>query len=450
MGKKLAVAIVAIVAIAGLVAVSKILGDMRAAQLEDENAQPAVEENAAGNDAAVSETAAIGDTVVSETKECPRPPPAAPFPPVAQVTKVADGDRVSLDVKGIEFPDVFGRLGGDDFDIDPDNPACFPAVMEHVLDGPSRVNANLVAIAPAVFYEQIRPTPKFAPWNNDLSLTDTGYYAKLVGAFKAEGFQVMHTEQVSPGFYGTPEDWAMLDTMKQDPAWWDAWFDEWEKWVVPRAALAEANDVDVFVLVSWTDSTFRPDIYPDYDTRWRDIIAKVREVYSGDVGVILSNTAQESFTFADAVDVVVIGSFSGYQLNIQADGKKVISNRNNPTLAELTEAYEITFDQSEGRFPASLPVYYAIGAVSADGQAGSEDVEVIPTIDPDFEEQALYYEALFAALEDETWVDGLIIQRMDWFDQYERSAEVYWDETRSSSPRSKPAESIMTFWYSVT
>ncbi len=356
-----------------------------------------------------------------------------------------------LTIEGIEFPDVFDRLGGPEFDIRPEEARCFPGVMSHVLQGPMRVGANLVAVAPAVFYKQVTPTPQFAPWENDVSLNDDAFYAALIGAMKARGFKVMHTEQPSDGFYGTPEDWAMIPKlMNESPSWWAAWFNEWEKWIVGRAARAQASGVDILVLMQGTDRTFRPQVYPDYARRWREIIAKARTVYKGEIAVTLSNHADANFTFADAVDVVIVGSFSGWQLNMEVNGQRLIRDRKDPKLEELIEAYRRTFAQSRALLAGKARVYYEFGAVSADGQEGSEDPDVIVTLTPDFREQALYYEALFTALADEPWVTGLILQRMDWFDQYRRPRDqIYWDETLASSPRSKPAEEIMRLWYGM-
>lgn len=354
-----------------------------------------------------------------------------------------------LKIKGVEFVDIFGRLGGPEFDINQENPECFPDVMEHVLNGPKRMNANLVGIVPAAFYKQISPTPKFADWGNDLSLTDDEYYAKLVKSFKDKGFMVMETEQPSLGFYTTDEENAMFDNLTKNPEWWDAWFTEWEAWLIPRAERAEANGVDIFNVELWTDSSFKPEVYPEYEQRWSDIVDHIRKVYSGKIAMMYGNQVSPlGKGIEDKFDVIVIGTFSGWQKDMTIDGKRIVSDPFNPTLNELTEAYERTLASSKNLVPKNKEIILWFGAVSADGQQASEDVEVIPTIKPDLQEQALYYEAAFSALQDEKWIDGVIVNRMDWFDEYKKTKEnIYFDGTRSSSPRSKPAEKVLTYWY---
>jgi hypothetical protein len=91
---------------------------------------------------------------------------------------------------------------------------------------------------------------------------------------------------------------------------------------------------------------------------------------------------------------------------------------------------------------------------STDGQAGTEEVEWKLSMDDlDFEEQVIYYEGFFRALENETWVDGVISERWDFFDQYDRVGDsyeaAYFDMTREASPRSKPAEEVVKLWFNL-
>ena len=68
----------------------------------------------------------------------------------------------------------------------------------------------------------------------------------------------------------------------------------------------------------------------------------------------------------------------------------------------------------------------------------------------DFEEQVIYHEGFFKALENETWVNGVISERWDYFDQYQRTGDsyeaAYFDMTREASPSCKPAEDLIGFW----
>ena len=59
-------------------------------------------------------------------------------------------------------------------------------------------------------------------------------------------------------------------------------------------------------------------------------------------------------------------------------------------------------------------------------------------------------DAALKALEDEPWIQGVFVDRMDWFDQYRRSPEyTYFDATFESSPRSKSAEEVIKLWFGI-
>lgn len=96
-------------------------------------------------------------------------------------------------------------------------------------------------------------------------------------------------------------------------------------------------------------------------------------------------------------------------------------------------------------------MYYQFSGMSADGQVGSEDLALRATFNVDFQEQVIYYEALLQLAASETWLDGVWISTMNWFDQYARAEEFsYFDETLQGSPRSKPAEEVMALWFGGT
>jgi hypothetical protein len=75
------------------------------------------------------------------------------------------------------------------------------------------------------------------------------------------------------------------------------------------------------------------------------------------------------------------------------------------------------------------------------------------TFVPDFQEQALYYEAFFKVASESPWIEGVFTERWDWFDQYSRTADtpeaIYFDATLEASPRSKPAEEVVKLWFEI-
>ena len=63
----------------------------------------------------------------------------------------------------------------------------------------------------------------------------------------------------------------------------------------------------------------------------------------------------------------------------------------------------------------TLPIF---GATGSDGQRSTKDVEDLATFLPDFQEQALYFEAIFQAVSEEPWVTGITIGIANWFNQF--------------------------------
>ena len=238
---------------------------------------------------------------------------------------------------------------------------------------------------------------------------------------------------------------ADLERLKASgAAWWESWFDQWEVWVVQRAARAELNRVEMFVPLLFAESTFQPEVYPNYGERWREILRAIREVYSGTLAMSFVN-ADERLTFIDAFDVGLVTVFT--EMYTSTD---LVADTLNPTLEEATRVNEFFLSFPQPLIQAGTPIYYILTINSSDGQVGSEDVEEKATFVPDFLEQALYYEAFFKVAAASPWIKGVFTERWDWFDQYRRPAdEIYFDATLESSPRSKPAEEVMRLWFST-
>ncbi|MFQ5570890.1 MAG: dockerin type I domain-containing protein [Rhodothermales bacterium] len=352
-----------------------------------------------------------------------------------------DGVR-QLDVKGIEFVDVFGELGGPSFDLMPDDPDSMAAVLGRAMDGAVRIGAEWIGIAPAFFYARINPLPEIRPGPNGLSLTVESDYAAIVAAAKAKGLKVIHREQWGDGIFPLrPGERDSLDVlMSTSAAWWDQWFAELENYLLLHAEWAERYGVDVFDPYFWADDTFRPDVYPQYEARWRDVIAAVRDRYSGQISMSLLGFNLDGLTFADALDVVHLMVFANSYPDALADIK-------NPTLEEIRSHSEAIFDDREARFGGGqIPVYFIFNASSADGQVSGDPIPPAPS-DVDNREQVLYYEGFFQALEDEAWVNGLISSVWAWFDELDRPG--VFNDKLTEGPRNKPVEEAIKLWFSI-
>lgn len=347
------------------------------------------------------------------------------------------------DVKGAIFGDVWGELGGPEFNIVPEDPDCREKAFEHAMAGPLRAGANWVGVVPALFYSQVLPLPKFTHAGTMLSLANESYYGDHVEAAHARGLSVMHVEQSAPFWNLTSEDHEALQVMWYEEAWADAWFSKWKEYIVPRAEMAERHGVEMMVLYLFPDGdTFKAEGYVE---GWRDIIAGVRAVYSGQIALNVINADERVLPLLDDIDALLITIFPG----LYNSGLEDVSNPTPERIAEITEGF---FHAPREFVGGKIPVYYVFSSVSADGQQGGEDPEwVLSDEGLDFKEQVVYYEGVFKAMEDEVWINGFIPERWDYFDQYNRTGDTYeahyYDSTRGASPRAKPAEDLIKLWF---
>ena len=105
---------------------------------------------------------------------------------------------------------------------------------------------------------------------------DDKTFLEEVRAYKKEGLRVL----VAPQACCTP-----LNTQNKPKEWWDAYFDETERFLVHFAKLAEQGDADAFMyaIPSW-------DAYPagvDLEKKWRTIFGSIKKVFSGEVGEMI-------------------------------------------------------------------------------------------------------------------------------------------------------------------
>ena len=132
----------------------------------------------------------------------------------------------------------------------------------------------------------------------------------------------------SMGQAGSAEQYISLQAdlaATDDPTaieFWEKWFDEYEKFVISHALLAEAIGIDMLVIGKQLGAPTRT----INTNRWRDLIARVRGAYSGPVSyaVWVDENQGPHFDFPfDAVDYAIIYDW----------GK--LSDETTPSVAEL-------------------------------------------------------------------------------------------------------------------
>lgn len=195
---------------------------------------------------------------------------------------------------------------------------------------------------------------------------------------------------------------------------WTQWFASYTEFILHAARIAEAEGCEMLCIGC---EMVRAD---GQDAHWRELIARVREVYSGPITYNCDKYQEDRVTWWDAVDVI---SSSGY--------------------------YPI--DQWEQQLDRIAPVVAAAGKPFFFMEAGCPSREGSARLPNDWnlagapsgDEQLRYYEEMFRACRGREWVRGLML--WDW------PAELYSPEEAAGSddycPYGKPAAPFMTTQY---
>lgn len=229
-----------------------------------------------------------------------------------------------------------------------------------------------------------------------------------------------------------PDGAWLGDIAMKDEADWARWFASYERFILHYARLAEHLGVEAFSVGAElrTATTTR-------EADWRRVIARVREVYGGQLTYAANWHAEfEAIGFWDALDFVGI---QAYFPLVDAGAPKV---------SELEAAWRPHVEKIErvARRVGKPVVFTEVGYRSAPAATGRpwewlrERSE--PATEAGLRLQADAYEALFRTFWRRKWFEGAYIWK--WFPGLERAGAV---RTADFSPQNKPAERVLARWY---
>ncbi|MBN1859741.1 caspase family protein [Candidatus Bipolaricaulota bacterium] len=223
--------------------------------------------------------------------------------------------------------------------------------------------------------------------------------------------------------------------------YWDQWFAAFEEPALYHAQVAEACGADMLVI----GQSMWGAVCPGNEERWRTLIARVREVYSGPIGyaaVLEDYGDSESLMFpCDALDYLVVVHWLH------------ISTYPDPSIAELRRGFEhlndTEFEPLSRRF--GTPIIFMTTFQSCDHaalQTWFEPGMPSPDIRMDLHIQARMYEAFLQSVADEDWVAGSWTVGYWWRDDFNTTyspGDSSYD--KSPSVRGKPASCILQNWW---
>lgn len=219
-------------------------------------------------------------------------------------------------------------------------------------------------------------------------------------------------------------DIAMSDEHK-----WRDWFESYETFILHYARLAERLEIEALCIGTELRQTAlqRPD-------DWRRIIARVREVYGGEL-TYAANWWREyqEVTFWDDLDYIGIQAYFP------------LSDRSSPTLADLKSGWQAPFaDIREIQKRFDRPVLFTEIGYKAMPGAAIEPWEWLSRQDRststlDLALQADAYRAFFETFWHQPWVAGAYFWKWHPKGGSPKSPDF--------SPQGKPAERVLAKWY---
>lgn len=207
---------------------------------------------------------------------------------------------------------------------------------------------------------------------------------------------------------------------------WIAWFGNYRAFILDFAKLAEELKMPMFCVGTELEKTSQR------EKEWREIIAAIREVYSGKLVYAANFTEFEKVKFWDALDYVGIQAYFP------------LAKDHNPDLKELKSSWEDHLPSIE----KVVRKYKKPVIFTEIGYCNTVDAAVEPWVWPNerkeiqFSEevQALCYEAFFETAWKKDWLAGVFFWK--WYpERHERKPDF--------TPQGKAAEKVMTQYFSA-
>jgi hypothetical protein len=230
----------------------------------------------------------------------------------------------------------------------------------------------------------------------------------------------------------------MIDTLEEEetqgyPTVWrgeiqpsEEWFESYFNFINFFADFAEQNDVELFsVGCELKETTAETE-------QWERVIAGVRERYFGPIVYSADWTNYKNIEWWDSVDYVGIDAYFW------------LTFKNDPTFEELKNSWINYTDEIEAWLSSiNKPVIFTeIGYRSGDG-TNRVPSNFWSDMTVDLQEQEDCYEAVFQVLWNRSWFYGFY-----WWTWVYNPEEGGYDDS-SHTPQNKPAQEVVTKWYSM-
>jgi hypothetical protein len=296
----------------------------------------------------------------------------------------------------------------------------------------AKTGANYVAIIPTQFSKTIKDSEFYA---TDHTESDANVL-KAITDVHALGLAVLLKPHVDPADGKPRALYAPTDV--------DAWFRNYEAFLLHYAAIAAANHVEMFAIGCELDSM----VGRGYRGQWLRIIRSVKRIYHGPIIYAVDWPGVDEVAFLDAVDYIGVDAYDP------------LSDARAPSVAELAAGWTTISANPWVALHSHLhspmqnyralwrryhkPIIFTeIGYKSVTGTAGRPgDWKWDGAVD--LQVQARAYEAFFEVWSRQTaWMKGAFL--WDWEPVLHPERSVY--GLKGYTPQNKPAASVITRWY---
>ena len=213
---------------------------------------------------------------------------------------------------------------------------------------------------------------------------------------------------------------------------WQTWFDNYRKFILHYAKLAEELDIPAFCIGTELRATVR-----EREKNWRKIISDIRKVYHGKLTYAANWYKEfEEVKFWDDLDFIGIQGYfplskkkyptvEMLKKGWSSHKKKIlkIAQKFNKTIVFTEIGYKSTPDSS------IEPWTWLNRRTRSNGEV-------------DLQSQADCYEAFFQTFWHEDWFEGVYFWK--WFPKHDR---VGGEGNRDFTPQNKPAEKVLANWF---
>lgn len=324
----------------------------------------------------------------------------------------------------------------------------------------TNAGSNLVTVSDPLFitsatedHVTMSPTSLSGSW---WRMMNEDEYSELVTDAHSNGLQFMLWTGVMDEGKTDYYEFVYTDGKVKD-TFWNDWFSEYEKHVIPMAQMAEKLGIEYINLGH--DMGYAIDGYrfsggaSDSLERWQKLITAIRGVYHGKLTYFGGVSFIDNYYEDNGYPPGFVNLFDAVGINVQS-----ISKTFNPTVNELKASVTALLDRYK-QWPC--PVFIMIRTPSVDGGTSFETyIEPLLVVNREADrhkmniwQQADIYEAFYEVVNERPTGNGQVMGIFSWgynyLDDYltvPGKADGAMAMDKSANIRGKPAEAVMDFW----